>query len=153
MDALGTQPSTEGFVPGSPFLVERLERGSLLDEEVEMTWTCDGEVAVDQLDLAQGYSFSLAELGCAIDWPQRLTVRPSGTDLRRLVTVELYGIPSTAVTVPLRDSFDGEQFKFAQRGLVVEGALLGAGDALTVRLDGVKFAGLPICIPFTSLPP
>lgn len=113
-----------------------------------------GSADVDGLSeaLAPGevYEFSLDDVGCPADWPQRFTLR-LGMDIkdRPALSLALYGNPSARKTVALHGGDGlGYSFTYAASGLVLAGRVLGADAAVAaVQLDEVSYAGVPMCAP------
>lgn len=153
--ALPPAPETLSLAPGlvggdTRFIVEGSTRTSLMSYEVDLEWTCEAAPGVGSVPRPAGFSISLAELGCVGDWPQRLTLRPSGRDGLGALQVEPYGMNSPGVHVKLWDLAPRQRsFAIQERGLSVSGRLLFSDEGLgpLLALDEANISGIPVCDP------
>jgi len=135
-------------------------RASSLD--VEMAWSCPA--GPPDLPVASRVSFTLAQVGCPVDWPQKffLELAPIGSpplgrddltsrDTRRFVEV---GTPASGTgrrieLVPAANG-PGFDFDFREQGLSIEGTLVRAdSNGVLLQSRDASWRGLPICMPGT----
>lgn len=113
---------------------------------LDLGWGCRKSAAPPRGDAS--YSFTLSDIGCAVDFPQRLTARPQ-YGRRPTLTVELYGQPEISRSVNLRPASGGPGriFRYQGQGAVVRGTVIGADDdLLVVDLREASWHGLPMCV-------
>ncbi len=121
------------------FLHPPMLLGTLVDAQVDLTWSCGAADTVVTPD--QGYSLALSAMGCPAI--QRVTMRPGDTSVR----LEFYGNASYALTTNL--AADGS-FSFNRDGLAVSGKVLSAGaNGASVQLLSATFDGVSQCTPGT----
>lgn len=151
---------------GTSFVLGELESGTSLLPNLAMDWTCADSLPrsagmrapssrredppAAHSVASRGYAFTLAEVGCPVDWPQLFTLRAGDLGRQPLVTLELFGSPSARRAARVRGAgtLPGHGFAFETGGLVVRGTVLAAHeDQALVDLDEVSFRGLPACTP------
>ena len=149
----------EGRLSGSaPFFVEKAATtgGSL--PIVDLQWSCEIPASPADLvaDVAQGYSFSLGEIGCMTDSRQRFTIRPTPTSSPTSLSIELYGDASLPLSIPLDTGLLGDSFLFKRLGLRIEGKVVSysANLGMLTLIESVTWNDQPACSPgFYLLPP
>ncbi len=89
------------------------------------------------------------DLDCVFSSPQKLTIRPNNFDDSLQLTIEAYGLPGVHLAVDLVPQARGDHFRFARRGLEVQGRLLSHSpeSGAIVDLESVTFQGTPLCLP------
>lgn len=131
---------------GAPWVVSELPGSTQANFEVSLTWTCGSYTAAEEVTPEQGYTLTVAQLGCAASWPQKFVVRPVPTLAPTALQITTYGSIGTPVYFPLT-SVNGER-RFAGHAYPVDvsGALLSwSANGATVRLDSVSFGGASAC--------
>lgn len=144
---------TEGAITGStPFLVEHFPILAAPDFTFEADWACaDDEFSDVATDDEPNYSFSIADLDCLADWPQRVSISPAPPGSGGRMRVELEGLPEGRTWISTTPGTQGDQFTIERRGMRVSGAVLTnpAGEPISVRLDEASYQGVPLCLPST----
>lgn len=162
----GTDSFKAGEISGNiQFIATDFSKGTLHDAMVDMVWSCPGSTK-SQAPLDTNYSFSLAQVGCPVEWPQRFTleVNPVGSrlvnsDLRSaggFIQINRYGsMLQRTIKVTQSKDFPGYDFRIRTQGLRVKGTLVSFNsDSAMLRTTEVSWHGLPLCMPgFYSIPP
>lgn len=132
---------------GVPFVSEDNVEG---DEpiEVNMTWTCP-LASTDGADdgFEQGYTFALKDIGCTFAPTQKITVRPVLDIPEPYVQVELYGMTTNNLKVPV--TYNGGRWYFTSDlyGSEVVGSIAPTSDeeGLDVDFDTIRYWDADYC--------
>lgn len=120
-------------------------------DSIASTAKLDQNLAAPALSAANEFEFSLGDLGCPVDWPQKFTARLLDTEKGRpRLTVGLLGSPSAQGVVRLHrgSTRPDYRFTFESRGLTIQGeVMVSDGTTAMVRLDEVEYAGVNLCSP------
>jgi hypothetical protein len=115
--------------------------------EVDMTWTCPLASSDTPPPIQQGYTFMLEDIGCPIGRKQEITYRPFfGPDANSFsyLQVELYGMGTNNVKVPLTYDTGRWYFNYEGSGLTIMGSI-NEDDASDVTFDVIESEGESVC--------
>lgn len=148
LDGVGASFPPGTAFGGDQFVLERADTNRELDVGVDMEWACDSSTPTEMVELPQGYSFALSELGCIVDIPQKFTIRTGGTSVKRTVSVEPYGVPSAKRSVPLSPSPIGEGLSLNWGDFSLDATILDQdADSMTLDIASALYGGIPVCSP------
>jgi len=150
LPAQGLTAFPGAFSGAAPFVWEDAPPLTSLGQEVDLAWTC-GELDEDQeISTVLGFSFTLAELGCATTAPQRFTVRPRPMVNPTTLELEPYGQLGWRRTVSLTPSGAGYAFDAHVEKLVLKGRVEAwTSSAMTISLEEATWDGAAMCTPGT----
>lgn len=137
-----------GIIGGNvPFVSEEVPTNTYLDWTVDLTWECAAPNEFEDVAPPQGYTFSLATLGCPGGYPQKFVLRPNAANSPTWMSIALYGAVSDPDWVPLTGTNDGYAFTWSKAGLVVEGRIisLNAQTGAEVAIDSVTWGSAAVC--------
>jgi hypothetical protein len=143
---LGLQPAPRAMAGDLWFGMQGVSRAEPLDASLEISWDCPGTPIVSVQPSVPSYGFSLAELGCAVEWPQRFALSRRGTAGRGRLRVQLDGRSASLDIGDADVARLPNEIKFQRGELVISGVVVGEDEtAATVRLEEATWRGWPIC--------
>lgn len=117
--------------------------------QVDLQWTCENSTpalaaGTERQPSDMPWTFRINDLGCMLNWNQRIAVWPIATLGKDYLRVELLGVPSSSRVVAL--NMDDGTFEYVDGSVSVSGAWTSLSDGRAeLRLRSVEFGGAEVC--------